>query len=192
MIIENFCRPVSWHMNRILALRKILRKANLIFTKVKKKMGPEWNYREILVICGNRIGTRRLPGIGKNTSLQSCSLEECSINSTRGRTSGRFSYKAAKMRIVICDYRHIPIRKWMRILPNDNCICCTMLVKRKKEMHDSELQHMNWSFLCRSRCPFEEVVQSEIRCADQSFEQKKKWKMPPFPLIFPPTYPVGK
>lgn len=41
MIIENFCRPVSWHMNRILALRKILRKANLIFTKVKKKMGPE-------------------------------------------------------------------------------------------------------------------------------------------------------
>lgn len=50
------------------------------------------------------------------------------------RTSGRFSYKAAKMRIVICDYRHIPIRKWMRILPNDNCICCTMLVKRKKCM----------------------------------------------------------
>lgn len=156
MIIENFCRPVSWHMNRILALRKILRKANLIFTLVKKKMGPEWNYREILVIRGNRIGTRRLPGIGKNTSLQSwlTALEECSINSTRGRTSGRFYYKAAKMRIVICDYRHIPIRKWMRILPNDNCICCTMLVKRKKEMHDSELQHMNRSFLCRSRCPF--------------------------------------
>ena len=41
MIIENFCRPVSWHMNRILALRKILRKANLIFTLVKKKMGPD-------------------------------------------------------------------------------------------------------------------------------------------------------
>ena len=36
MIIENFCRPVSWNMNRILALRKILRKANLIFTLVKK------------------------------------------------------------------------------------------------------------------------------------------------------------
>jgi hypothetical protein len=183
MIIENFCRPVSWHMNRILALRKILRKANLIFTKVKKKMGPEWNSREILVIRGNRIGTRRLPGIGKNTSLQSwlTALEECSINSTRGRTSGRFSYKAAKMRIVICDYRHIPIRKWMRILPQ---LYLLYYVSEKKE-RNAWLGTTAYELIFSLPKPMSFRGSGSIRNKDQSFEQKKSERCPHSHSSFP-------
>jgi hypothetical protein len=66
-------------------MRKILRKANLILTKVKKKMGPKQN-SESLLFTEIRSEQEGFQELGKNMSLQSIltALEECSINMTRG------------------------------------------------------------------------------------------------------------